>query len=224
MRLLLIRHGQTSSNVGHHLDTAEPGADLTDFGWRQAQAIPAALAAEPIDAIYTSTLTRTQQTAQPLARERGLVPSVLPGLREISAGDLEMRNDMEAIEAYVETVFGWDRDLDRRVPGAQSGREVLVRFDEAVGHMAASGARTAVAFSHGAVIRVWAGLRTANTDLAYAASHWLANSAMVVVSGTPGDGWRVERWSEYALGGPELSDPAHTGPAGEPEDEALEHA
>ena len=34
MRLLLLRHGQTHSNVSGALDTGAPGADLTELGRR----------------------------------------------------------------------------------------------------------------------------------------------------------------------------------------------
>ena len=44
MRLLLIRHGQTPSNLKFLLDTAVPGAALTELGERQAAALPEALA------------------------------------------------------------------------------------------------------------------------------------------------------------------------------------
>lgn len=37
-RLLLIRHGQTTSNLSRSLDTDLPGASLTDLGWHQAYA------------------------------------------------------------------------------------------------------------------------------------------------------------------------------------------
>jgi broad specificity phosphatase PhoE len=37
MRLLLIRHAQTTSNVLHLLDTAEPGAALTEVGRHKLQ-------------------------------------------------------------------------------------------------------------------------------------------------------------------------------------------
>lgn len=40
MRLILIRHGQTTANVDYRLDTAIPGADLTDLGRRQPQPSP----------------------------------------------------------------------------------------------------------------------------------------------------------------------------------------
>lgn len=185
MRLLLVRHGQTSSNIGHHLDTAAPGADLTDFGRRQAQALPAALTGEDIAAIYVSHLVRTQQTAQPLAAARGLEPIIRPGIAEIAAGDLEMANDRASLEAYVGRVFGWEQDLDARMPGAETGREVLTRFDEVVaeaGELAGDG--TVVFVSHGAVIRMWSASRADNIDLEYASDNPLENTAMVALEGT----------------------------------------
>ena len=42
MRLILIRHGETPSNVRGSLDTSLPGPGLTDLGQEQAEAIPAA--------------------------------------------------------------------------------------------------------------------------------------------------------------------------------------
>ncbi len=71
MRLLLIRHGQTHSNVSGSLDTARPGADLTDLGREQAELLVERLKDEPVDALHASTLVRTQQTIAPLARARG---------------------------------------------------------------------------------------------------------------------------------------------------------
>lgn len=218
MRLLLIRHGQTHSNVGHHLDTAEPGAELTALGQRQANAVPPAIADRDVDSIVVSTLRRTSQTADPLVRERGLPAVVRPGIREIQAGELEMRNDKESIDRYVETVFGWSTDPERRVPGAENGIEVLARFDQVVRDLAEQGCQAPALFSHGGVIRVWAGLRAANIDLDYAASHWLPNTGLVVIDGDPDSGWHLVFWGEHALGGPALSDPERTGPAGEPEE------
>src|SRR5665647_1038410 len=72
MRLILVRHGQTSSNISRALDTAEPGPDLTDLGRAQAAALSRVLDGAPIGAIYASTLVRTQQTAAPLAAAHGL--------------------------------------------------------------------------------------------------------------------------------------------------------
>ena len=48
MRLYLARHGQTLSNIGRALDTAYPGAELTDLGQEQAARLAARLASEPL--------------------------------------------------------------------------------------------------------------------------------------------------------------------------------
>lgn len=79
MRLLLLRHGQTTANVRGALDTAFPGHPLTDLGRAQAAAVPAALADEDVAAVYCSNLTRTRRTAEPLRAERGLSVGVRPG-------------------------------------------------------------------------------------------------------------------------------------------------
>lgn len=221
MRLLLVRHGQTHSNVGHHLDTAEPGAGLTELGRIQASAIPAALAEEDIRAVYVSNLVRTHETAAPLVAGLGVEPRLRPGIREVSAGHLEMRNDDDAIEEYLDVVFGWQDDPHRRLAGGETGTEVLARFDEVVAEAEADfGDGTVVVVSHGAVIRIWAAARADNIDQDYAATHWLPNTALVVVEGDSHHGWTVTSWLEQPLGGVEVMDRDHTGPAGEPEDEA----
>ncbi len=71
MRLYLARHAQTLSNVGHALDTAYPGAPLTDRGQEQAARLAARLADEPLAVVAASPLLRAQQTAAALARGRG---------------------------------------------------------------------------------------------------------------------------------------------------------
>lgn len=97
MRLLLIRHGQTPSNLGHFLDTARPGPGLTDLGLRQAAELPAALFGENIRALSASTLTRTEPTVAPLAAERGGEVRIRDGIRELTSGELEMRADRAAV-------------------------------------------------------------------------------------------------------------------------------
>lgn len=223
MRLLLIRHGQTSSNVGHNLDTSAPGAELSEMGLRQAAAIPQALADEPLDAIYCSNLTRAQQTAQPLAASRGLPVQVRDGVREISAGDLEMRSDLEAITTYVTVVFGWAADPTGRLDGGETCAEVLQRFDAVVDEARDAGHDQVAIVSHGAMLRVWISARAANVDAEFAQEHWLANTAMVVLEEAPqasatSPEWRMLSWGEHALGGPELDNLAGVGPAGEPEE------
>lgn len=188
MRLILVRHGQTSSNTGFVLDTGAPGADLTEVGCEQARALVPRLAAEPIEAIYASTLVRTQQTAEPLSDVRGLAVQVLPDLREIYAGDAELTTD--ATE-YITTLLKWQAgEFDARIPGADNAWEFFARYDDAIAQVAAGGHRCAVAVSHGAALRVWAAERV--TGFAEALGRgFLNNTGIIIAEGDPDAGWQL---------------------------------
>ncbi|MEU2338917.1 histidine phosphatase family protein [Streptomyces sp. NPDC006654] len=196
MRLLLIRHGQTPTNVAYLLDTAVPGPGLTALGERQAAALPTALADEDIEALYVSTLTRTRLTAAPLAAALDLEPIVRDGIREISAGDLEMLPGHSAAgEEYMRTVFAWAAgETGLRMPGGETGTEALGRYDAVIAEAAASGVGTVAMVSHGAAIRMWTAARAANVDVPYAASRPLDNTGVVILEGSPTDGWKALSW------------------------------
>lgn len=220
MRLYLIRHGQTPSNVRGLLDTGAPGPGLTELGQEQAQALPGALEGAGIESLYASTLVRTQLTAAPLAEALGLEVAVRDGLREIGAGDLEMAGDAESVRTYLTTVFSWSREgLDRGVPGSgETGRDVLERFDAVLQEILNSGTTTAAVFSHGAMIRAWAGARCANLTAEHTAREGLGNTGVVVVEGD-GRSWTALSWQDASLG-PEAVDSEADGPAAEPLDPA----
>ena len=216
MRLLLIRHGQTPSNVLGALDTLVPGPGLTELGLEQAAAIPDALAGEEIGALYASVQTRAQLTAAPLAARLDLPITVRDGLREISAGDLEMRSDAEAVELYHDVSFGWAAgDLDRRMPGGENGHEAFGRFSAVVKEMASLGHGTVAAVAHGQVIRSWTAAYADNVDVSFAAHHNLHNTGVVVLEGDPDAGWTALRWMDIALGGRGMDDGSETGPGGQ---------
>ncbi|MFD8302796.1 histidine phosphatase family protein [Streptomyces sp. NPDC059690] len=215
MRLLLIRHGQTPSNVEALLDTAVPGAALTALGERQAAALPEALADEDIEALYVSTLVRTQLTAAPLAAVRGIEPLVRDGIREVSAGDLEMLpGDSEHGLLYMKTVFAWAAgETELRMPGGESGTEALARYDAVVAEAAASGVGTVAMVSHGAAIRMWTAARADNVDVPFASAHPLQNTGVVILEGSPEDGWKALSWA-----GALVTPAGEGGPAGRPVD------
>lgn len=205
MRLILVRHGQTAPNIDGRLDTDEPGARLTDLGRRQAAALPGVLGGELIDVLYASTLVRTQQTAAPLAASRGLEVRVRDGLREVRAGTLEMRGDAAAVQQFRDATFAWSAgDVDVRLPGAESGVEVFARYDEVVNEIALSGVGTAAVVSHGTVIRTWAAARACNVTPEFAARSTLTNAGVVVLEGSPRDGWLALSWDGRDLGGTDV--------------------
>lgn len=206
MRLLLIRHGQTIDNVRGALGTAVPGPPLTELGRRQALALPDALAEERIEAIYVSTMLRTQLTAEPLARARRLPAEVIEGIHEIQAGTLEQRADAEAIRAYVGTLVAWQHDLGACVPGGENGYEFFARYEAAIAAVAVRHEGTVALVSHGAAIRTWVSAASRNIDAAFTRTHDLDNTGIVVVEGSPSTGWVTVRWAGEAVGGERLAD------------------
>ncbi|MEE1622554.1 histidine phosphatase family protein [Zafaria sp. Z1313] len=197
MRLILVRHGQTSSNIGGFLDTARPGPGLTGLGERQAEAITSVLDRERIGVLYASTLLRAQQTAAPLAARLGLDINIRDGLREVLAGDLEMRGDEASRQTYLETIFSWSEGAEHhRIPGGEDGLEALGRLDRIVEEAATTGAGTVALFTHGALIRGWAAARASNIDAAFAARHPVPNGGVVVLEGAPAEGWDAVAWPE----------------------------
>jgi broad specificity phosphatase PhoE len=198
------------------LDTAHPGAPLTELGLAQAAAVPRSLRDEQIDAVVASTLLRTQLTAEPLARHVGVETRIRPGLHEIEAGSLEMRTDRQSQRTYMSTVLSWGAgELGARFPGGPTGTEFFDRYDRAIERIAQEHEGTVAVFSHGAAIRVWVAGRARNISPRFAAENHLENTGVVVLEGDPDTGWLAESWTGVPLGGPLLEDVTADDPAGE---------
>ena len=192
MRLLLVRHAQTASNIGRALDTAIPGAVLTGLGHEQAARLVERLAGEHLDVVAASPLLRARQTAGPVAAARGLTPVILDGLREIEAGDLEMGTSAPEIESYRDVIAAWATGAPEVVmPGGSSGHEFFSRFDGAVRSLENAGTRAA-AVSHGAAIRTWAALRCRNANSAEFSRRLVPNTGVVIVKGSTRSGWLLD--------------------------------
>lgn len=91
-QIILVRHGQSIPYVdGEPFPLVDGHGDppLSPRGVWQADQVCTRLANEPISAIYVSSLTRTHQTAAPLAAQTGLDPKVERDLREVYLGDFE---------------------------------------------------------------------------------------------------------------------------------------
>lgn len=203
-RLILVRHGQTRSNVHGLLDTAAPGADLTALGREQAHGVIDVLAGERIERVVASPLARTVQTAAPIAEARGLDLGTHSGLREILAGELELAAHRDAHRTYLRTVFAWaNGDLSATMPGRpETGSTFFERYDAAV-EAALDGVETALCVSHGAAIRTWAASRGVNVDGEFGAEHGLPNTGVVILERDGSGSWRVDAWTDTRFPAPD---------------------
>ncbi|MGD9117351.1 MAG: histidine phosphatase family protein [Dehalococcoidia bacterium] len=99
MRLLLVRHGETEYNrdwrfQGH----SDLGLDWV--GRRQATRLRRRLSREPLDLVYSSNLKRAAETAEIIARGRGLRVVPRETLAELAFGEFEGMTYDEIIERY----------------------------------------------------------------------------------------------------------------------------
>ncbi|MFI5687072.1 histidine phosphatase family protein [Streptomyces sp. NPDC051636] len=136
--LLLARHGQTVWHVENRYAGVSDIA-LTGTGRAQAEALGRWAAAHPVDAIWTSPLSRAAVTAEPACRALGLTPQRDPGLRECDFGAVEGRTLAEfAAEApHAAEAFRAD-PVAHPFPGAEDPRAAAARGTAALRRIAAA--------------------------------------------------------------------------------------
>jgi probable phosphoglycerate mutase len=124
IEIVLVRHGASEAAVeGQPFELLEGQADpaLSQAGARQAKAVAAHLAAEPLAGLFVTSLRRTAQTAAPLAAATGLQPVCVPELREVHLGELDggaFRIALRRGDPRVAEVFAQQRwDV---IPGAET--------------------------------------------------------------------------------------------------------
>jgi broad specificity phosphatase PhoE len=193
--LTLVRHAQSAANASGLIDTSTPGPELTPKGWCQATIAATQLAANHYDGIYASSMIRTQETATPMAQALGEPVTVLPGLREIEAGQYEGAPEASIPQTFLVAPERWlQGDRVARIPGSVDGNEFNARFDEAVQRIYDSGEQNPVAFSHGAAIMLWVLMNARNADRSLLTTKSLPNVGHVVLTGNPSDGWTLNEW------------------------------
>jgi broad specificity phosphatase PhoE len=81
-----VRHGESEGNAAR-VFTGQTDSPLTERGRQQAEAVGLELAKVKFDRIVSSDLSRTRDTAEVIAKRRGMSVEVIPELREIDVGD-----------------------------------------------------------------------------------------------------------------------------------------
>ena len=145
MQLQLIRHGLPERSAA----TDDP--PLSPEGLGQARRLAERLAAQPIAAIFASTMRRAIQTAEPLVAARGDELKLHDGIVEYDRGSgayvpLEVlkREDYPAWKAFVQDGQGAEIAVFQKT--------VVAALE---GIIAAHPGRTVAVFCHGGVINVW---------------------------------------------------------------------
>ena len=128
MKLILVRHGQTTMNRDRIIQGCGSDSGLSQRGREQAERTASLLGQQKIDAIYSSPLKRAVDTAQAIAQACQLGVNVAPGLKEIDAGELEGVSLDNMEEQHMEPWREWMRgNTSLLLPGGESLEELQRR-------------------------------------------------------------------------------------------------
>lgn len=202
--ITLLRHGASEGYVpGAPFPLVDGHGDpaLAPDGHSQAALAGARLAAEhrsgrTISALYVTTLTRTHQTAAPLAAELGMEPVVIADLREVFLGEWEggmfRQKAAEGHPAAVEAIDGGEWGA---VPGAETTAELSERVMRSLVELADRHRdQRIVCVVHGGVIAA-----AMSTVLGGRTSLFLgADNCSISTLVRVGDRWRMRSFNDTA--------------------------
>jgi broad specificity phosphatase PhoE len=136
--IYLARHGETDWNLRRRVQ-GHTDRPLNETGLAQAQALGDALAAEHLDAVYSSDLSRASDTARIVAEPRRIDVTAIPELREKHFGTWEGLTDDEVLVRFPHAVAGGWGDAEtseelaarvytalRKIASRHDGEHVLV--------------------------------------------------------------------------------------------------
>jgi probable phosphoglycerate mutase len=221
-RLVLLRHGQSQANVERRLDTRPPGAALTPLGRDQARTFATYSLGSGRPALLThSVATRALQTAAVIGAKLDLPAYEVGGIHEVQVGELENRSDDTAVDEFNAIYERWHHgELDLRLPGGETGNEVLDRYVPVLTDLRMryldddNWDGDIVIVSHGAAIRL-ASAVLAGVDAEFALDRHLDNAESVVLAPITDGRWSCVRWG--ALTPPFYPDPSEAGASSVPD-------
>jgi broad specificity phosphatase PhoE len=151
----LVRHGQT----GHNRDGLGLGrADvpLTHLGERQAEAVAAHLAREPLARVFSSPLGRAQKTAAAIAAPQGIEVESRDALIEMDVGETEGMTFAAIRERYADFLELWASEgcASAVMPAGECLDDVARRLDPFIDELRALPDAAVAVVSHNFVIKV----------------------------------------------------------------------
>lgn len=155
-QLYLIRHGEVEEQYHQVFGGSRIDMGLSPLGLQQAEAVAAWLRDTKLDALYASPMLRVQQTLAPTAKQRGMQPELMSGLREMDFGDWTGNRWDELQSKFGVSAFDWLEIIENGgVPNGESVADLRSRVQECLLRIVRAHPHQRVAvFCHGGIIRV----------------------------------------------------------------------
>jgi broad specificity phosphatase PhoE len=154
-RLYLLRHGEVEASY-HRVFGGKIDMDLSPLGHQQVQALADYFRRHPPHVMYASPMKRVRQTLAPLARQTGLDPIVIPGLREVDFGVWTGLSWDQVYERFKVSAFDWLNQLEAgSIAEAESTAAFRQRVDDGLRQiLERSPCKEVAVVAHGGVIRM----------------------------------------------------------------------
>jgi broad specificity phosphatase PhoE len=182
--LFLVRHGATEANerVPNILQGNAIDLPLSPDGERQAQDVGSFLRRFPIGHLYSSAMLRARQTAESIARELSVTPTIVVDLHECDVGVWEGLDWQTIRERYPEEHRRFvENPAETPYYGGESYGEVLRRVEPAITRLLDAHAGQCIAIvAHNVVNRVYLA-KLAGIDLRLAPKIAQANGGVNLI-------------------------------------------
>ena len=190
-RVFVARHGEADYESELLSDA---GGWLTTLGRDQARVLAESMAGERVARVWTSDMARAVQTGEIVAARLGVDVMVRTGLREFGVGHAAGTNGDP--DPFAETFAAWlEGNLAARIPGAESGAEVVERYEAVLDEIADTHrGESVLVISHGGVMCMALSALARNLALSHGRDLPMPNCGVVALE-ADADGWVARSWA-----------------------------
>lgn len=189
MTVLFTRHGESLANTLRIVSNRDMPHPLTEKGIQQAEQLAVTLGDRTISKIYTSPISRAQQTAQIVGEKLGCKVELADGLREYDCGDLEGKGDEETWRQHASVINAWmnKQKFDVRSPGGESFHDIERRFVPFIDMLRGrhDDSETVLLVGHGGTYRAMLPVVCENLSFEFIQTAAMANTVVIETVWTP---------------------------------------
>jgi phosphoserine phosphatase len=154
MNIFIVRHGETEWNK-EEIFRGTKDIPLNGVGIEQAERAGAYFADKGIQGIFSSPLSRAQQTAEAIGRSAKTAVETVDGFTDMNFGEWEGRTVKDVGLLYPEAIETWNKHPQRlQVKGGETLSQVRRRAAKALGSILAEESKNIVIVTHRVLCKI----------------------------------------------------------------------
>lgn len=184
MKIYFIRHGESEANVLRVFSNRGLKHGLTKKGKKQARELVFELKDIMFHKIYCSPLLRAIETADIIAKDKGIQLDIEKPLAEFDCGVFEGRSDESSWDEFYSLVNKWliNKTWEISIEGGESFNDIKNRFlpfIENIKHQYGDSDYNIAMIGHGGTFLCVLPLILENIDFDFASKNFLSNTSYV---------------------------------------------